>query len=106
MSGTATSTASAKQNFNRTQKVGQMSQATQDALNAIHVRHVSQAKEYEDFKQLPKFNHVPMGVIHPTNRRKVRDPVRPTPDMEKQVNISPLKLRQKPDMVREIPENL
>lgn len=82
-----------------------MSQATRDALDSIHVRHVSQAKEYEDFKQLPKFNHVPLAVIHPTNRRKMREPVRPTPDMEKEIEVSPLRLKNRPKAY-EIPESL
>lgn len=31
---------------------------------------VAKAKEWETYKNLPKFNHVPMAVIHPSPRKK------------------------------------
>ena len=85
---------------------GKMSQATRDALDAIKVKHVSQAREYETFKQLPKFDHVSLAVIHPTSRQRKRVPVRPTPDMEKEINVSPARLNAKVDTRKEIPESL
>ena len=36
--------------LSQTMNYNKMSQATRDALDAIHVQHVSQAKEYETFK--------------------------------------------------------
>lgn len=31
---------------------------------------VSQAREFETYKNLPKFNHVPYAVINPSPRKK------------------------------------
>ena len=70
------------------------------------MKHVSQAREYETFKQLPKFDHVSLAVIHPTSRQRRRAPVKPTPDMEKEINVSPARLNAKLDTRKEIPESL
>lgn len=37
-----------------------------DALDAIKITKVSQAKEFEDFRRLPKYSHVPLAVINPS----------------------------------------
>ena len=81
--------------MSQTMNLGKMSRATREALDAIHVKHVSQAKEFETYKQIPKFSHIPLAVIHPSNRLKKRQPVRPTPDMEKEINISPARIGEK-----------
>ena len=47
-----------------------MSGATEAAFAQVNVQHVSQAKEFEEFRRLPKFSHVPMAVIHPSPTKK------------------------------------
>jgi hypothetical protein len=42
---------------------------------------VEKAKEFETFRNLPKFNHVPMAVIHPSPRKKIRPETSPTPNL-------------------------
>lgn len=66
--------------FSQTQKFGKMSGATEAALAQINVqpdkgskvkfKELSQAKEFEEFRRLPKFSHVPMAVIHPSPTKK------------------------------------
>ena len=65
-----------------TQKFGKMSGATEAAFAQINVHNVSQAKEYEAFRCLPKFNHVSMAVIHPSPKKKRPVPRKPEPDFE------------------------
>ena len=53
--------------FRETQKMyGRGTDAHFDALNAIKVNRVSAATEFEDFRRLPKYTHVPLAVIHPS----------------------------------------
>ena len=92
--------------FSKTMNASKMSQATRDALDAIRVKYESQAREYETYKQLPKFSHVPLAVIHPTPKIKKRTPLKPTPDMEEEINISPARLGKKENTIKEIPESL
>jgi len=42
---------------------------------------VEKAKEFESFRNLPKFNHVPMAVIHPSPRKKRHIEKSPTPNL-------------------------
>jgi len=42
---------------------------------------VEKAKEYESFRNLPKFSHVPMAVIHPSPKKVKRPSPSPTPDL-------------------------
>ena len=92
--------------LSQTMNSSKMSKATREALDAIHVKHVSQAKEYETFKQLPKFSHIPLAVIHPAVRDRRRAPIKATPDMEKEINISPARIAAKENKVKDIPESL
>lgn len=43
-----------------------------DLSDYDYVRHmqVSKATEFESYKHLPKYIHVPMAVIHPSPRKK------------------------------------
>ena len=75
-----------------------------DALDAIKVSKVSQATEFEDFRQLPKFSHVPLAVIHPSPVKRMAKPLRPDPDFE--AEVSPYRLQQRPTSRHEIPESL
>ena len=63
-------------------KYGKNSQAYHDALDAIKVSKVSFSKEFEDFRQLPKYSHVPLAVIHPSPIKRMQKPQRPDPDFE------------------------
>ena len=63
-------------------KYGKMSNATEKALAQINVQHVSQAKEFEEFRRLPKFNHVSMAVIHPSPKKKKPAPKKPIHNFE------------------------
>ena len=66
---------------------------------------MSKAREFEDYKRLPKFNHVPMAVIHPSPVKKRAPPKRPEPDLE--VEASPQRLVKRPNWPPvEIPESL
>jgi len=42
---------------------------------------VEKAKEFESFRNLPKFSHVPMAVIHPSPRKKKPVEKSPTPNL-------------------------
>jgi hypothetical protein len=42
---------------------------------------VEKAKEFESFRNLPKFTHVPMAVIHPSPRKKRPANKSPTPNL-------------------------
>ena len=75
-----------------------------DALDAIKVSKVSQATEFEDFRQLPKYSHVPLAVIHPSPVKRMAKPMRPDPDFE--ADASPCRLQQRSRSRHEIPESL
>ena len=62
------------------------------------------ATEFEDFRQLPKFSHVPLAVINPSPVKRVAKPVRPDPDFE--AEFSPYRLQDRPSPRPEIPESL
>ena len=68
--------------FSQAGKFGKMSNATEQAFAQINVQHVSQAKEFEEFRRLPKFNHVPMAVIHPSPKKKRPGPKKQAADFE------------------------
>jgi hypothetical protein len=40
----------------------------------IHYVRVEKAKEYESYRRLPKFTHVPMAVINPATMKKRTPP--------------------------------
>ena len=61
---------------------GKNSQAYYDALDAIKVSKTSAAHEFEDFRQLPKYSHVPLAVIHPSPIKRMPKPRRPDPEFE------------------------
>ena len=48
-----------------------------DRTNSVKFMVVSKAKEFEVFKNLPKYSHVPMAVIHPSPKKKARVPLPP-----------------------------
>lgn len=47
----------------------------------VKILKVEKAKEFESFRNLPKFSHVPMAVIHPSPRKKKRLAQSPTPKL-------------------------
>lgn len=75
-----------------------------DALDAIKVSKVSQAHEFEDFRQLPKFTHKELAVIHPSPIKRMPKPRRPSPEFE--LRASPTRLVNRPTGKFEIPESL
>lgn len=83
---------------------GRGSQAQFEALDAIRVTKVSAAKEFEDFRQLPKYSHVPLAVINPSPVKRVVKPRRPSPEFE--ILGSPSKQVHRPKGRMEIPESL
>ena len=85
-------------------KYGRNTDAYHDALDAIKVSRVSFSKEFEDFRQLPKYSHVPLAVIHPSPIKRMPKPRRPEPDFE--VEASPSRIIQRPGPRYEIPESL
>ena len=66
---------------------GRNTEAYHDALDNIKASKVSFATEFEDFRQLPKYSHVPLAVIHPSPIKRLPKPQRPVPDFE--INASP-----------------
>ena len=80
------------------------SEAQFDALDAIKVSKVSFAREFEDFRQLPKYSHIPLAVIHPSPVKRVQKPRRPSPDFELQ--SSPQRMVTRPTFRQDIPESL
>ena len=83
---------------------GRGSEAYHDALNAQKVSKVSFSKEFEEFRQLPKFSHVPLAVIHPSPIKRLANPKRPDPDFE--IEASPTKLLNRPGKRYEVPDSL
>ena len=83
---------------------GRHTEALHDALDAIKVSKVSMATEFEDFRQLPKFSHVPLGVIHPSPVKRFVKPARPDPELE--AEFSPYRLQERPSPRPEFPESL
>ena len=58
------------------------SEAYHDALGAMKISKVSFSKEFEDFRQLPKFSHKHLAVIHPSPVKRLPPLRRPEPDYE------------------------
>ena len=63
---------------------GRGTPALYDAMDAIRVSKVSAATEFEDFRQLPKFTHKTLAVIHPSPIKRMPKPRRPSPEFEAQ----------------------
>jgi len=61
---------------------GKNTDAFFDASDAIKVQKVSAATEFEDFRRLPKYSHVPLAVIHPSPIKRMAKPKRPDADFE------------------------
>jgi len=85
-------------------KYGKNTEAYHDALDAIKVSKVSFSKEFEDFRQLPKYSHIPLAVIHPSPIKRMPRTIRPDPDFE--FMSSPTRLHNRPGPQFEIPESL
>lgn len=83
---------------------GRNTPAHYDAMDAIKVTKVSAATEFEDFRQLPKFTHKTLAVIHPSPIKRMPKPRRPSPDFE--TRGSPTRLVHRPSGRYEIPESL
>jgi hypothetical protein len=47
----------------------------------IKFHEVAKAREFESFRNLPKFSHVPMAVIHPSPKKAFKPDPEPTPDL-------------------------
>ena len=65
---------------------------------------VEKAKEFESFRNLPKYKHVPLAVIHPSPRKKVRPSRSPTPNLT--MTASQAKLQVKRYEPKQIPDHL
>ena len=50
---------------------GKGSQAQFEALDAVRVTKQSAVQEWEDFRKLPKYSHVPLAVINPSPVKRV-----------------------------------
>lgn len=70
----------------------------------IRVHHQSAAKEFESYKQLPKFTKPSMAVIHPIGRGRNMNPCSTNPNLDVMPVSMNLKLR--PFVDRDIPEHL
>lgn len=82
--------------------VSSKSEAPKQAM--IRVARVSAAKEFEDFRSLPKYNHVPLAVINPSPTKKRARKQSETPDMEYWGTTC--RLAERKNMRFEIPEHL
>lgn len=51
-----------------------------DSPSKIH--EIEKAKDFEKFRQLPKFTHVPYAVIHPSPRKRQTPSPPPNPDLQ------------------------
>lgn len=51
------------------------------------------AREFETFKQLPKFNHVPYAVIHPSPDKVRKPSPPPRPDFKMVASNAKLNIR-------------
>ena len=80
-----------------TRQRGQSRQATLDI-------YVAKAKEFESFKQMPRFSHALGAVIHPSPTKVEKEP-RHRPPKSLQFDGSPLKLAARPAQ-RQLPEEL
>lgn len=78
-----------------------MSTAMQTVMS---VHKVSEAKEFEAFRNLPKFSKPILGVIHPSPQKKKPPTRRPDPDVE--VEGSPARMFKQDRTRIEIPEHL
>jgi len=67
---------------------GKGTDAYYDATEAIKVQRVSAATEFEDFRRLPKYTHIPLAVIHPSPIKRMMKPRRPDCDFEVQASPS------------------
>lgn len=85
-------------------KFGKNTDAFHEAMNAIKVSKVSFSKEFEDFRRLPKYTHVPLAVIHPSPIKRLAHPKRPKPEFE--LEASPSRMNTRPGPKFEIPESL
>ena len=70
----------------------------------MHVNKVSQAKEFESFRNIPKFSKPNLAVIHPSPKKKHRQPMRADPNLE--FDAVPFAPKPYQRHVRKIPEHL
>jgi hypothetical protein len=54
-----------------------------NTMNSSHQKfhEVAKAKEFETYRNLPKFTHVPMAVIHPSPKKVKQLSPEPVPDL-------------------------
>ena len=90
-------------NMNKSLK-SSLSTTAGSALTEMHVHKVSEAKEFEGFRNIPKFSKPVLAVIHPSPTKK-RPPVRKA-DLEFELEGSPARLLKKQHTHKEIPEHL
>ena len=67
-------------------------------------KEVECAHEFETFKQLPKFNHVPMAVIHPSPKKVKKPSPPPRPDFQMVASNAKLNIRRY--QAKQIPDHL
>ncbi len=70
----------------------------------VKILKVEKAKEFETFRNLPKFTHVPMAVIHPSPRKKKDRHESPTPNLA--MTGSQAKLLVKRYEPKQLPDHL
>ena len=75
------------------------------SVEGVYSKHlkVEKAKEFESFRYLPRFEHVPMAVIHPSPRKKRIDPSPPKPNLT--LTASPAKLGVRRYEPKQIPDH-
>jgi hypothetical protein len=66
--------------------------------------HVEKVHEFESYKQLPKFTHVPLAVIHPSPRKQKSIDNPPPPEMT--MSGSQAKINVKRYVPKQIPDHL
>ena len=93
--------------FGGTQVFGssKMSTATQNAMANLRVTHVSNAREFEDFRRIPKFNKAPLAVIHPSPTKKRPQPRKAAFNAELEGSPAAIS-KERPKRRFDIPEEL
>ena len=77
---------------NRMKKSGSMKNDVRVGSNT-NIYRQSKAKEFESYKQLPRFTHANMAVIHPATKTTSMKPSVSTPQLD--VGATPMTMRQR-----------
>lgn len=96
-------TVDSSHNF-KTGKWSLMSTTAGSLRTEKHVHKISEAHEFEDFRNIPKFTKPHLAVIHPSPVKK--KPPASRPELEFELEGSPARLLKKDYSKKEIPDHL